>query len=133
MLIRGVVHDQIQEDSNAPFPRQTGQLAEVAKASQIRIHAVEVGNVVAVVATRAAMDGIEPEAGDADSGEIVQSADQSAQITATISIGILERSDVEAVDDRLLIPALRHPSPPRGWSSLSGAFLRLLWRLAADE
>src|SRR5919112_3582751 len=109
MLVGGVVDDQIQDDADASFPRQTGQLAEVAEAPQIRIHAIEVRYVVAVIAARTRMDRIEPQAGDAKSGEIVEPADQSTQITEAIAIGILERGHVEAVDDRLLIPTLRHP------------------------
>src|ERR1700728_1019259 len=73
------------------------------------------------------MDGIQPQAVDAEPGQVVQSASEPGEITDTVAVGVLERLDVQAVNDCLLIPALGHvpslsrappprPGPLLGWA-----------------
>ena len=55
------------------------------------------------------MDRVEPQAGHAEPGQIVQPADQSTQVALAVAVGILEAVDLEAVDDRRLVPTPGHP------------------------
>src|SRR6202044_3657566 len=71
------------------------------------------------------MDGIQPEAVDAEPGQVVQSAREPGEITDTVAVGVLERLDVQAVDDCLLIPALGHVAPLSPWQRLQNA--PLIW------
>src|SRR5689334_9417155 len=72
------------------------------------MHVVVVGDVVAAVAARGGMDRIQPQAVDAEPGQVVQPAGQPGEVTGTVAVGVLERLRVQAVDDRLLVPALSH-------------------------
>jgi hypothetical protein len=50
------------------------------------------------------MDRVEPDTGDAEPGQVVQAADQTADVADSVTVGIGEGVDVQAVDDGLLIP-----------------------------
>src|ERR1700729_2961537 len=54
------------------------------------------------------MDGIQPQAVDAEPGQVVKSASEPGEITDAVAVGVLERLDVQAVDDCLLVPPLGH-------------------------
>ena len=73
-----------------------------------RVHGIEVGDVVAVVAVRAGVDRVEPDARDPEPGEVVQAVDQAGEIADAVAVGVLVRVDVEAVDDTVAEPALGH-------------------------
>jgi coenzyme F420-dependent glucose-6-phosphate dehydrogenase len=64
MPVRGVVHHQVHDHANAADLRLVRERHEVAQVSQARIHAVEVRDVVAVVAVRRRVEGQQPEGGD---------------------------------------------------------------------
>src|SRR5689334_18949029 len=72
------------------------------------MHVVVVGDVVAAVAARGGMDRVQPQAVDAEPGQVVQPAGQPGEVTGAVAVGVLERLRVQAVDDRLLVPALSH-------------------------
>ena len=72
-------------------PRLQCELGEVAERAQPRVDAVVVGDVVSVVPVRGGMDRVEPQAGDAQPGQIVQPADQARQVAAAVAVGVLER------------------------------------------
>ena len=111
MLVRGVVDDQIEDDPNAALPRRSGQVREVTEAAQCRVDAVVVADVVATVAPGTGMDRIQPQARDSQSGQVVKATDQSPQVASTVTVRVLERRHVEAVDNGLLIPPAGHEHP----------------------
>ncbi len=84
------------------------QLDEVAERAQPRVDAVVVGHVVAVVPVGRRVDRVEPDRADPEPGQVVQPAGQPAQVTHPVAVGVLERLDVDAVDDRLLVPPFWH-------------------------
>ena len=88
--------------------RLVQQLGEVAEGAQPRVDAVEVGDVVAVVAARRGVDRVQPQAGHAEPGQVVQPADEAPDVADAVAVGVGERVDVEAVDDGLLVPPLAH-------------------------
>src|ERR1700722_20668272 len=71
------------------------------------------------------MDGIQPQAVDAEPGQVVQSAGEPGEITDTVAVGVLERLDVQAVDDCLLIPALGHVAPLSPWQPWQNASAKM--------
>src|SRR4051812_15426533 len=117
MLVRGVVHDQVDDHLDAEVARLVQQLGEVTEVPEARVDVVEVLDVVAVVAVRRRVDRIEPQARDSQPSQIVQPPDQTADVAAAVTVRVRKRVDVEAVDDSLLIPAVTHaaficpPSP----------------------
>ena len=112
VLIGGVVDDQVHDHPQASVPGLVQELGEVAEAADVRVDAVEVGDVVAVVAVGCRVDGVEPDAGDAQAGQVVEPRDQAGQVTDPVAVRVLEGLDVEAVDDGLLVPALAHGRGP---------------------
>jgi hypothetical protein len=77
-------------------------------ASRAWVNAVVVADVVAVVPPRTGMDGIQPQAGDAQSGKVIEATDQPSQIAAAVTVRVLERGHVDAVNDSFLIPPVDH-------------------------
>jgi hypothetical protein len=69
----GIAPDQ---QPDAPLAGLHDELGEVAQRAQSRVNAVVVGDVVTVVAQRRGVDGIEPQAGDAEPAQVVEAADE---------------------------------------------------------
>ena len=76
MLIGGVVDDQVEDDPDAALLGSSGQLGEVTEAAQCRVDAVEVADVVAAVTAGTRIDRVQPQAGDAQSGKVIEATDQ---------------------------------------------------------
>jgi hypothetical protein len=57
------------------------------------------------------MDRIEPQARNTQSGQVIQATDQSSKVTAAVTVGVLKRGHIEAVDDGFLIPPVDHDLP----------------------
>ena len=68
------------------------------------VDAIEVGNVVAIVAVGGWIEGLEPHARDAKALQVVQPPHQALEIAYAIAIRVLVLLDVEAVDDGVLVP-----------------------------
>jgi hypothetical protein len=56
------------------------ELDDVAERDQARVDAVVVGDVLAVVAVRRGVDGVEPQAGDVEPGQVRQPPAQALQV-----------------------------------------------------
>ena len=101
---RRVVDDQVGDDPDAAVLRGAHHLGEVAERAELRVHGVEVDDVVAVVALGRGVERHEPDAGDADPREVVDALDEPRQVAAAVAVAVEERLDVEAVDDPVLPP-----------------------------
>src|SRR5262249_47189568 len=106
VLIGGVIDDEVDEDADAALPRRRGEIGEVAERAVARIDRVVVADVVAVVAHRRALEGHEPRAGDAEAGEVVEPSLEPLKIAGAVAVGVHEGADVQAVDDRVLVPEI---------------------------
>ncbi len=63
-----------------------------------------VGDVVAVVAQGRGEEGQEPEAGDAEVLQVVESRDEAGEVADAVAVGVLKGADVQLVDDRVFVP-----------------------------
>ena len=70
----------------------------------VRIDVVIIGDVVAVIAQRRGIKGQKPDGGDAQFLEIIELLDQAAEIADAVAVAVVERLDVQLVDDRVLVP-----------------------------
>src|SRR5215207_7945013 len=68
------------------------------------VPAVEVGDVIAVVALAGQHERHQPHASDPQSGEVIHALAEARQVAAAVAVGIEEGFDVEAVDHRVLPP-----------------------------
>ena len=109
VLVGRVVDDEVDHHPDAAVAGLVDELDEVAERAEPGVDGVEVGDVVAVVAVGAGVDRVEPDARDAEPGEVVEPVDESGEIADPVAVGVLERVDVEAVDDTVAIPAFGHP------------------------
>ena len=104
MPVGGVVHDQVDDDPDAAVAGGAEHLDELAVAAEPRIDAVEVGDVVAVVAVGRREERHQPEARDAEVGEVVDAPREPGEVADPVAVVVQVRLDVEAVDDRRLPP-----------------------------
>jgi hypothetical protein len=92
MLIGRVVDDQVGDDADRAIGRGRDHLPEVARRPEAAVDPVEVGDVVAVVALTARVERHQPQAVDAESGEVVEPVREPRQIAAAVAVGVQERS-----------------------------------------
>ena len=69
-----------------------------------RVDPVEVGDVVAVVVVGRRVERHQPQARDAQVGQVVDPLDQARQVADAVVVPVHERLDVQAVDDGVLPP-----------------------------
>ena len=65
---------------------------------------VVIGDVVAVVAQRRRIERQQPDRGHAEVLQIVELRGKPAEIADAVAVAVVERADVELVDDRVLVP-----------------------------
>jgi hypothetical protein len=99
-----VVDDEVHEDADATAVRLAHELDEVAARAEPRVDAEVVGDVVAVVTPRRRLKRREPDRVDAERIELVEPAAQPLEVATPVPIRVEVRLDVEAVDDRVLVP-----------------------------
>src|SRR3954447_14215761 len=104
MPVGGVVDDEVDQDPDAAAPGLVDELDEVAQGPVARVDAVEVGDVVAVVAGRARLGGGQPHRVDAEAVEVVEPAGEPCEVAAAVAVVVEEGLDVDAVDDGILEP-----------------------------
>jgi hypothetical protein len=101
-----VVDDEVDHDPDTAILRPLQQLDEIAEGSDAGVDSVVVGDVVAVVPVWCGVDRVKPDAGHAEPGQVIEPGDQTGDVADSVSIRILERLDVERIDDSVLKPAL---------------------------
>jgi hypothetical protein len=111
MGVASVIHDQIQHDADASLPGLMQHRRKVAETAQPWVHAIVVTDVVAAVPLRGRVDGVEPDQGNAQAGQVVQPGDQPLEVTYPITVGVLEQADVKRIEDTGPVPAGKHARP----------------------
>jgi hypothetical protein len=104
VLVRGVVDDEVGDDPDAAVACRVDELHEVAHAAKPGIDGVVVGDVVSVVPVRTGIERHQPDAGDAEPGEMVDPMLEPGKVADPVAIAVLEGFDVETVEDRVLPP-----------------------------
>ena len=110
MLVRGVVHHQINQNTNAALLCAMGKLDEIAEGAVARIDIVIVGDVIAVVAAWRSLERHQPNRGHPKSMQIIQAPHKSLEIANAVAVGIHVCADGKAVDYCVFIPEIvNHP------------------------
>jgi hypothetical protein len=81
-----VVHDEVGDDAEAAVARRAHELREVPEGTEPRIDAVEVDDVVAVVAVGRGVERHQPHAADADAAEVVEALREPGQVAAAVAV-----------------------------------------------
>src|SRR5918992_3169663 len=104
MLVRGVVHHEVGDDADAAVARGSDELDPVTERPHVRIHGVEVDDVVPVVAVGGLVERHEPDAANAEAAEVVDALGEPSEVAAAVTVQVVEGLDVQAVEDRVLPP-----------------------------
>src|SRR6185503_14207470 len=115
--------------ADADLLRVVHEVDEIAERAVLRMDAVEVRDVVSVVAIRRRIERLQPDARHAQPGQVVEPPRQSGEVPDAVAVAVHVRLDVKAVDDGVLVPqvidhdgaspslAPRAPNPAVGYSS----------------
>ena len=104
MFDRGVVDDEVHDDAHAELVGASDELIKGVQIPEQRINVLIVGDVVAVVCLRGAVDRADPHDIDAEVRQIVQALMNSLQIAVPVTVRVLERARVDLVEDGILPP-----------------------------
>ena len=104
MLVGRVVDHEVDDHLDAAVAGGADRLDELAVRAEPRVDAVEVGDVVAVVAVRCGEERHEPDDAHADPGEVVDPFGEAGEVAHAVAVPVEERLDIQAVDDGALPP-----------------------------
>ena len=123
VLVRGVIHHEIDEHADAALLGPVRELDEIAERAVAGIDVVIIGDVIAVVALGRGLERHQPEGRDAEAVQVIQAAHQPLEVADAVAIGIHVGADRQAVDHRVLVPEIVDHGCPR----FPGLVKKLLW------
>src|SRR5829696_8132957 len=98
MCRAGVVNDEVHHQLHVPRVQLRDQLVELLERAEERVDVVVVGDVVAVVSHRRAVDRAQPDDVDTEQLEIVEMVQDSAEVTDSVTVAVSEAARVYLVD-----------------------------------
>ncbi len=104
MLVRGVVDDEFGDDAQAARVRRVDEGADVVERAVVGADVAIFGDVVAVVAARARVEGQQPDRRDAEIDDVIELGEQPLEIADPVIVGIEEGFEMQLIDDRILVP-----------------------------
>ena len=107
VLVRGVVQHQIHDDADVVFFGFGDEVVHVGQRAEHGVNIAVVGNVVAVVILRAAVDGAEPDGVDAQALQIAKPLDDAGQVANAVAVAVLKAAGIDLVDHSVFPPGLR--------------------------
>lgn len=113
MLLAGVVHDQIEDDSHSAFVYFLNQPVAGLHVAILLRDAAIVADVIAEILLRTAEEGRDPNRTEPQFLDVVQSADDAIDVPDAISIRILKRPRVDLIDS-LSLPSYGLPNQSAG-------------------
>ncbi len=101
----GVIADgELIDHPHAAAVRLRDELAHIGQLAVHRVHVPVIGDVVAVVAKWGGVEGQQPDRADPELLEVGQLVDQALKVAAAVAVAVVEGSDMNLVDDRVLVP-----------------------------
>ena len=106
------------------------QLLDVLDGAVVGMDVGEVGDVVAAVAQRRAVERQQPDAVDPEPLQVVELLGQPAEVARAVAVGVEEAADVDLVEDRALEPQRLGLEPLPGLRLRCGARVVAAWARA---
>ena len=106
MLVRRVIDDEIDEDSDPALFRRVGELNEIAQCAVARIDIVIIRHVIAVVFAGRRLERHQPHSRHPEPVQIIKPPHQAFEIPHPIPVRVHVRADGEAIDDRVFVPKI---------------------------
>src|SRR5215469_9535948 len=104
MLIRGMVQHHLDDDTNAPFVRGVQECFEIVERSVDWVYRAVIGDIVPIVPQGRGKERHQPETVDPQILQVVQLLRQPAEIPVAISAAVVKSTDVDLVNNRVLVP-----------------------------
>ena len=104
MLVRGVVDDQLDDDAHAALMRFAHELPKIRETAIGLMDVAIVGDVIAVIAQRRGKERQQPNGGHAEFLNVVELSDKAGDVADAVVIGVVERFQMQLVNDRVLVP-----------------------------
>ena len=104
ILIGSVIDHQLGDDAQPAIVRGRQKRAKILQRSKVGIDVEIVGNVIPIVTQGRGIKREQPDGGGAQLLQVVELLDQAPKITNAVAIAVMERLDVQLVDDRILVP-----------------------------
>jgi 3-hydroxybutyryl-CoA dehydrogenase len=117
VLVRGVVGHPVQQHAKVARVGLVDESVEGREVAEERVDVAVVGDVVAEVGHRRAVDGRQPDRVDPEPLQVLEARAQAVEVADAVARRIGERARIDLVDDRLLPPhaAAKATDPrPRG-------------------
>jgi hypothetical protein len=111
-----MVHDEIEDDPDAPSMRLGHEPIEHGLRPEDRIDPVVIGDVIAPVEAGRRVDGRQPDRVDAEpvGTQVVEVLDDPGQVTDTVAVRVGEAARVDLVNHPALPPVGAEPGAPDG-------------------
>src|SRR6516164_8938836 len=106
VCVRGVIDDEVDDHADAPLLAAMRELDEIAESAITRIDAVIVRDVVAVVLAGRRLKRHQPDRGDAEPVQIIESPLQALEIAHSVPVRVHIGANGEAVDDTVFVPEI---------------------------
>jgi hypothetical protein len=104
MVAGGMIDDEVDDHSHSERLRVAHAFHEVPGRAVLGVDAIVVRDVVAIIAVRRRVERLEPETGDAQAVQVFQPPAQPLEIADAVPARVHVLVDVEAVQDRILVP-----------------------------
>ena len=104
MLVGRVIGDQIENHTDAARVRVREQPVEIGERAEERVDVAVIGDVVAEVFHWRGEERRDPDAGDAEPGEVVEALANAFEIAAAVAVRVAERARVDLIDRAVAPP-----------------------------
>src|SRR5215472_1190915 len=104
MLIGRVIDDNLGDHPHPAPVRFAKKILKVTQRPICRMDIGVLGYVISVIAQRGWEKWKKPERGDAEVLQVIQLARKAFEIAHAVAIAVVERPDVQLVENRVLIP-----------------------------
>ena len=101
-----MIDHELGDDPDATGMGRTHELPEIGKRAILRMNVAIVANVITVIQSRRRIEWQKPDGVDAEIADVVELGYQSREIADAIVVTVKERSHVQLIDDRVLVPEL---------------------------
>src|SRR3712207_6251726 len=111
MIHRCMVRHEIDDDPQTTVMGRMGESDEIAERTQPWIDGIEIRDVIAVVTVRRGIERKQPDAGRPERLDMIEPVSEAGKIADSVSVRIHEGFDIDAIDDGVLVPEIKHVKP----------------------
>jgi hypothetical protein len=82
------------------------EVNKIAGRAVTRVNAIVIRDVITIIAIRRGLKREKPDAGDAQSGEVIETSRQPFKVADAITVRIHERFNIEIINHRIFVPEI---------------------------